>query len=70
MRALDFAAALPAGAAAYSTIVALQDAGMPERPAHALGAVALIVYLTLLALLIDHFATARAVAPYRDQEPP
>ncbi|MFI8872454.1 hypothetical protein [Streptomyces sp. NPDC055243] len=57
-----FAPYPPAGAAAYSTIVALQAAGMPERPAHALGAVALLVFLQLTAALIKAISPAAAPA--------
>lgn len=43
----------PAASAAYSTVIALQAAGMPERPACALGAVAMFAYLTILTALIN-----------------
>ncbi|WP_069883517.1 hypothetical protein [Streptomyces luteocolor] len=62
MRVLDLAAIPPAGAATYGTIVALQHAGMSERPAHALGAVAIILYLALLTTLIDRVTTRRTGA--------
>ena len=60
--ALALAPLLPAGAAAYSTVIALEAAGLSERPAHALGAVALLAYLTLLTKLIDHVTARRTAA--------
>ena len=57
-----FAPYPPAGAAAYSTVVALQAAGMPERPAYALGAVALLAYLFILTALIEAITPSPAPA--------
>lgn len=50
----------PAASAAYSTVIALQAAGMPERPAYALGAVVMLAFLFLFATLINAVIPARA----------
>lgn len=63
MRTLQtLAVLLPAGSAAYSTVIALQAAGMSERPAHALGAVALLAYLTILTKVIEAVTASRTPA--------
>ncbi|MGW7087555.1 hypothetical protein ACWGH2_29220 [Streptomyces sp. NPDC054871] len=58
----------PAGAAAYSIVVSLQDAGMSERPAHAIGAVTLLAFLLLTAALIKAITPAAAPTPSRTPE--
>lgn len=50
----------PAASAAYSTVIALQAAGMPERPAYALGAVVMLASLIILTALINAITPARA----------